>query len=94
MPYKHKSRIDLDFDLSGVFNKSRKILTNNKVYVWEKILPKRTLKRHKWLAQTWRDIYSLNPNDEFIRFLSTEDMLHTKWFEKYGYKEPDFSNIK
>ncbi len=59
-------------------------------YDWEKIMDKKTLERHKWLSKTWIDLYSQNPNDMFIRKLSTDDMIKTKWFEKYGIKEPNF----
>lgn len=90
MPHKRKSRIDLEIDLSSVFGKSRKMLSHNKVYDWDRLLPKRVLMRHRWLAKTWREIYSKNPHDEYIRFLSTDDQMNTKWFEKYGYKEPNF----
>lgn len=62
-----------------------------KLYLnWEQITDKRTLNRHKWLSQIWADLYIKNPNDDFIRKLSTDELMKTNWFEHYGIKEPNF----
>ena len=31
-----------------------------------------------------------NQEDQFLRHLSTEEIMKTRWFEKYGIKEPQF----
>jgi hypothetical protein len=59
-------------------------------YDWEKSMEPKTLERHKWLGKTWTDLYFQNQGDEFLRNLSTEEIMKTKWFEKYGVKEPIF----
>jgi len=59
-------------------------------YDWAKLLGQTTLKRHEWLAQIWTNLYFQNQSDEFLRNLSTDEILKTKWFEKYGIKEPNF----
>ena len=59
-------------------------------YDWEKTMDPKTLQRHKWLTKIWTELYFQNQEDEFIRKLSTEDMMNTRWFEKYGIKEPQF----
>ncbi len=88
MPHRKKSRIDLDFDLTKVIKKTKPLVTKNRTYDWDKLLPPEILKRNIWLAEIWAEIHKQNPQDEFIRKLSTDDMFKTKWFEKYGYKEP------
>ena len=50
----------------------------------------KTLARHKWLGKTWTDLYFQNQEDQFLRKLSTDDIVKTRWFEKYGIKEPQF----
>ncbi len=57
-------------------------------YDWNRLLAPEILRRHKWLAQTWINLYIQNPEDDFIRKLSTDELLKTKWYEKYGIKEP------
>ncbi|MDD2896858.1 MAG: hypothetical protein PHG81_12650 [Aliarcobacter sp.] len=59
-------------------------------YNWEKIMNPKTLARNKWLGKTWTDLYFQNQGDDYLRFLSTDDIISTKWFEKYGVKEPQF----
>ncbi len=59
-------------------------------YNWEKILDPKTLARNKWLGKTWADLYFQNLDDKFLRYLSTDDIMKTRWFEKYGIKEPQF----
>lgn len=59
-------------------------------YNWEKIMDPKTLARHKWLGKTWTDLYFQNLEDKFLRNLSTEEIMKTRWFEKYGIKEPQF----
>lgn len=59
-------------------------------YDWEKIMDSKTLKRHKWLSELWTELYFKNQDDGFIRNLSTDEILKTRWFEKYGIKEPQF----
>lgn len=59
-------------------------------YNWEKLLKEKVLKRNKWLSEIWTDLYFKNQKDEYLRKLSTEELLNTKWFEKYGIKEPSF----
>lgn len=88
MPHRKKSRIDLDFDISRVMKRTKPLVVRNKAYDWNKLLSPEVLKRNIWLSNVWAEIYSKNPQDEFIRKLSTDDMLKTKWFEKYGFKEP------
>lgn len=60
-------------------------------YDWAKLLGQTTLKRHEWLAEVWTKLYFENQEDDFLRNLSTDDMLKTRWFEKYGVKEPKFN---
>ena len=62
--------------------------SNKSTYDWEKTMDPKTLQRHKWLTKIWTELYFQNQEDEFIRKLSTEDMMNTRWFEKYGIKEP------
>ena len=50
----------------------------------------KTLERHKWLTKIWIELYFKNQDDQFIRKLSTDEMMKTRWFEKYGIKEPQF----
>lgn len=50
----------------------------------------KTLERHKWLGKTWTELYFKNQEDQFLRHLSTEEIMKTRWFEKYGIKEPQF----
>ena len=64
--------------------------TRRSGYDWEKSMDKKTLERHKWLTKIWIELYSKNPDDMFVRKLSTDDMMKTRWFEKYGIKEPHF----
>lgn len=59
-------------------------------YDWNRLLAPEVLRKHKWLAQTWINLYIQNPEDDFIRKLSTDELLKTKWYEKYGVKEPSF----
>ena len=59
-------------------------------YDWNRLLKPDVLRRHKWLAQTWINLYIQNPDDEFVRKLSTDELLKSKWYEKYGIKEPNF----
>lgn len=59
-------------------------------YDWDKLISKETLKRHEWLSMIWTSLYFQNQEDEFIRNLSTDDIVKTRWFEKYGIKEPNF----
>ena len=59
-------------------------------YDWNRLLAPEVLRRHKWLAQTWINLYIQNPDDEFVRKLSTDELLKSKWYEKYGIKEPNF----
>ena len=59
-------------------------------YDWEKTMESKTLERHKWLNKIWTELYFKNQEDQFIRKLSTDDMMKTRWFEKYGIKEPQF----
>lgn len=59
-------------------------------YDWNRLLAPEVLRRHKWLAQTWINLYIQNPDDDFIRKLSTDELIKTKWYEKYGVKEPSF----
>ena len=59
-------------------------------YDWEKLIEPKTLERHKWLAQTWTNLYFENQEDQFIRNLSTDEIMKTRWFEKYGIREPQF----
>lgn len=59
-------------------------------YDWNRLLAPDVLRRHKWLAQTWINLYIQNPEDDFIRKLSTDELLKTKWYEKYGVKELSF----
>lgn len=59
-------------------------------YDWEKMMCPLKLKRNRWLVETWMSLYIKHPEDEFIRKLSTKDLDETKWFEKYGFKEPKF----
>lgn len=80
-----KRRRKFDTDISN--NNFRKRRAS---YDWDKLIDEKTLKRHQWLAETWRKIYSQHPNDLYIRKLSTDDLLNTKWYEKYGVKEPNF----
>ncbi len=91
MPYRKKSRInlELDLDLFKIRKKTKYVVRKNETYDWEKLLPSKIIKRNKWLGKIWAEIYANNPHDEFIRNLSTDDMYKTKWFEKYGYKEPN-----
>lgn len=63
-------------------------------YDWNKLLAPEVLRRHKWLAQTWINLYIQNPDDEFVRKLSTDELLKSKWYEKYGIKEPSFVHFK
>lgn len=60
-------------------------------YDWDKLLEKKTLQRHEWLAELWTNLYFQNQDDKFIRNLSTDEIIKTRWFEKYGIKEPNFS---
>lgn len=60
-------------------------------YDWDKLLGKKTLQRHEWLAEIWTNLYFQNQEDKFIRNLSTDEILKTRWFEKYGIKEPVFN---
>ena len=59
-------------------------------YDWDKLIEKQTLKRNEWLSKIWTSLYFQNQEDEFIRNLSTDELLKTRWFEKYGIKEPNF----
>lgn len=59
-------------------------------YNWEKIMEPKTLERHRWLGKTWTELYFQNQEDLFLRKLSTDDIMKTRWFEKYGIKEPQF----
>ena len=59
-------------------------------YDWNRLLAPEVLRRHKWLAQTWINLYIQNPDDDFVRKLSTDELLKSKWYEKYGIKEPIF----
>jgi len=59
-------------------------------YDWEKLISSKTLKRHEWLAQIWTNLYFQNQDDQYIRNLSTDEIIKTKWFEKYGIREPQF----
>lgn len=59
-------------------------------YNWEKIMEPKTLERHRWLGKTWTELYFQNQEDQFLRKLSTDEIMKTKWFEKYGIKEPQF----
>lgn len=93
MTHRKKSRINLDNQVFDAL-KVKRAFSSCRTYDWDKQLPKVVYERNKWLGKVWGEIYIQNPRDEFIRFLSTDDMLHTKWFEKYGYIEPDFTNIK
>ncbi len=88
MPHKKKSRIDLDFDISRIMRESKPLVIRKRSYDWDKLLAPHILKRNIWLGNVWAEIYVKNPYDEFIRNLSTDDMFKTKWFEKFGYKEP------
>lgn len=88
MPHKKKSRIDLDFDISRIMRESKPLVIRKRSYDWDKLLAPHILKRNIWLGNVWAEIYAKNPYDEFIRNLSTDDMFKTKWFEKFGYKEP------
>jgi hypothetical protein len=60
------------------------------IYDWDKLIGSKTLERNKWLVKVWSDLYFANQNDEFLRNLSTDDIMKTKWFEKYGIKEVKF----
>ncbi len=93
MRHRKHTRINLDSEVFNALQKKRSF-SSCRTYDWEKHLPKEVYERNKWLGNVWGEIYLKNPRDEFIRFLSTDDMLYTKWFEKYGYKEPDFKNLK
>lgn len=92
MPHRKISRIqqDIDFKKSVIKTKSFNFRKTN--YDWEKLLRPEVLKRNIWIVKIWGELHKKNPQDEFIRNLSTDDMYKTKWFEKYGYKEPDFKN--
>lgn len=59
-------------------------------YDWEKTMEPKILERHKWLGKTWTDLYFQNQGDSFLRNLSTDEIMKTRWFEKYGIKEPNF----
>ncbi len=59
-------------------------------YDWEKLISPKALKRHEWLAQIWTNLYFQNQEDQYIRNLSTDEIIKTKWFEKYGIREPQF----
>jgi hypothetical protein len=59
-------------------------------YNWEKLLEPKALARNKWLGKTWAELYFQNLDDKFLRYLSTDEIMKTKWFEKYGIKEPQF----
>lgn len=89
MPHRKRSRINLDLDLFNKMHTQKKNKSIHKTYDWEKQLPKETLERNKWLAKVWLEVYSKNPENTEIRYLSTVDMLETNWYEKYGYKEPN-----
>lgn len=55
-------------------------------YEWDKILSKEQIDKNKWLAEIWIDLYTRFPDDEYIRKLSTDEMLNTNWYEQYGFK--------
>lgn len=76
------SRIQRPFPVFNSYRRSE--------YNWEKIMEPKTLERHKWLGKTWTELYFKNQEDQFLRHLSTEEIMKTRWFEKYGIKEPQF----
>ncbi len=59
-------------------------------YDWQKLLGAKTVRRNEWLSKTWAKLYFENSCDEYLRNLSTDELMKTKWFEKYGVKEPSF----
>lgn len=59
-------------------------------YDWNKLLSEKKRNRNRWLVTVWMELYIKYPHDEYIRKLPTTEMDETKWFEKYGYKEPIF----
>ena len=75
------SRVERSFPLYSFSRRS---------YDWEKVMEPKTLARHKWLGKTWTDLYFQNQEDQFLRKLSTDDNVKTRWFEKYSIKEPQF----
>ena len=75
------SRVERSFPLYSFSRRS---------YDWEKVMEPKTLARHKWLGKTWTDLYFQNQEDQFLRKLSTDDIVKTRWFEKYGIKVPQF----
>ena len=75
------SRVERSFPLYSFSRRS---------YDWEKVMEPKTLARHKWLGKTWPDLYFQNQEDQFLRKLSSDDIVKTRWFEKYGIKEPQF----
>lgn len=76
------SKIQKPLSLYGVGKKS--------AYDWEKTMDPKVLARHRWLVETWSNLYFSNLEDKFLRTLSTDDIMKTKWFEKYGVREPSF----
>ena len=55
-------------------------------YDWQKLLGEKTVRRNEWLSKTWAKLYFENSCDEYLRNLSTDELMKTKWFEKYGVK--------
>ena len=82
MQLRKSNRVDRVYPVIGY---SRKV-----GYNWEKLISKSTLNRHKWLAEVWTKLYFENPGDDFIINLTTDEITKTRWFEKYGIREPQF----
>ena len=80
-----RKKIVLDIDKEN-FNRRKS------GYDWDELLKPETVLRNQWLVKIWGDLYRQNEEDEFLRKLSTDDMIKTNWFEKYGVKEQYFKN--